>query len=171
MGGLAGFLDGAMNAVGQAGVSLKSKRDYDQESARFDAEQAQAAARLAQAGADLTYANQENATRADKLTELGRKRAWEAEDRAAIQEYIRGISSAKGWQPPVASATNGPNVRRPPAPVTPLRQSSIGIPVPVPGSAASPAGQQKPFETILGPLQPGYSAGSSVWRDPLAARE
>lgn len=120
MGGFAGFLDGTMNAVGQTGISLKSKREFEQESARFDTDQAQAAAQLAQSSADLTFANQENATRADKLTELERKRAWEAEDRATVMEYIKGVSPPPGWKSsyPVA------------APVAPAR----GIPVDGKGS-------------------------------------
>ena len=167
MGGFAGLLDSAMNAVGQTGVSLKSKRDYEQESARFDTEQSQAAARLAQSGADLTHANQENATRADELTELERKRAGEAEDRGIIMNYIQSVSPPPGWKPSAPAAQiPGANVRGVPVAGTPLRQSSIGIPMPLPGSVASPA--QKPvYQTVMGPLQPGYSPDSWQWRDPL----
>lgn len=160
-----------MNAAGQTGVMLKSKREFEQESARFEQESAQSAANLARSGADLTYVNQENATRADKLTELERKRAWEAEDRATIQEYVRAVSPPPGWQPQSTTPGGGTNVRRPPAPVSPLRPLPIATPGSVPGSAASPVGQQKPFETIFGPLQPGYSAGSAVWRDPLSVAQ
>src|SRR6266404_1462652 len=111
MSGLA-VLNAGLAGLGSAGAVLKSKRDYDQETARFDTEQKQREANLE----TTQQENQEfDYTKLDQAKIQHQRRV---DEEAATREYIRG--SSPGYRFPMDEQPAAPqDSAQAPAPAAP----------------------------------------------------